>query len=114
MRTLAQFIAGVVFAAIAGASSAHPNHGDGPPIGKEQVPALGDRAVMLLVEAKQLPQSWRGRPVKEVSSRETPVGPVWVVSYENPGEPDRAKRTVYLFFDEFGNFIGGNHSGKLQ
>jgi hypothetical protein len=70
--------------------------------------------MVALVEAKQLAPSWQGKAAKDLRTEQTPFGLVWVMSYENPAETDRAKRTVYIFFDEFGNFIGGNHSGKVQ
>jgi hypothetical protein len=47
------------------------------------------------------------------SSRPTPKGPVWVVTYENPEEKNKAKRTLYIFIDEMGYFINSNHTGKL-
>jgi hypothetical protein len=114
MSGLTRFIAGVCFALSAGLASGHPNHGDGPPVAKEDLPALGQQTMKLLVEAKQLAPSWQGRPAKDVRSEQTPSGLLWVLSYENPTEADGTKRAVYLFFDEFGNFIGGNHSGKLR
>jgi hypothetical protein len=101
------------FVLFAAALSAHPNH-DGPPISKAELPGLGQRTLSLLVDAKQLPPSWRGKPVKDVSSRELPEGTLWIVSAENPGEADPAKRTVYMFFDELGNFVGGNHTGPMK
>jgi hypothetical protein len=113
MSAFMRFIACACFALVAGVAIAHPNHG-GPPVTREELPALGQRVMATLVEAKQLAPTWRGKPVKEISSRQLSEGPVWIVSVENPAEADKAKRTVYLFFDEFGNFIGGNHSGKLQ
>jgi len=48
-----------------------------------------------------------------VSRRQTPAGRLWVVSYEHPAESDRAKQTIYIFLDEFGNFVEGNYSGDL-
>jgi hypothetical protein len=113
MSAFIRFLASACFALLAGVASAHPNHG-GPPVTKEELPALGQRVMASLVDAKQLAPTWRGKPVKEISSRQVPEGLLWIVSLENPAEADNAKRTVYLFFDEFGNFIGGNHSGKLQ
>jgi hypothetical protein len=113
MNGLVRLAAAVLFALLAGALSAHPNH-DGPPISREELPALGQRTMSLLVDAKQLAPSWRGKPVKEVSSRQLPDGVVWIVTVENPGEADQAKRTVYMFFDELGNFLGGNHTGPLK
>jgi hypothetical protein len=113
MNVLMRLAAAALLALLAGLASAHPNH-EGPPISREELPGLGQRTMSLLVDAKQLAPSWRGKPVKEVSSRQLPEGMVWTVSADNPGEADPAKRTVYMFFDELGNFIGGNHTGPLK
>jgi hypothetical protein len=114
MTGFARFIAAACFALLASVASAHPNHGDGPPVAKEELPALGQRAIVALVQSKQLAPSWQGRAAKDVRSEQTPAGLLWIISYENPAETDRVKRTVHFFFDEFGNFLGGNHTGKLQ
>ena len=113
MIKLAATIAAVLVALCAAVASAHPNH-DGPPISKDELPGLGQRTVVLLVEYKQLAPSWAGKPVKEVFSRQLPEGLVWVVTAENPAEADKTKRTVYMFFDELGNFLGGNHTGLMK
>ena len=113
MTNSARLLVAACLALLAAALSAHPNH-DGPPISREELPRLGQRTVSLLVDAKQLAPSWRGKTVKEVSSRELPEGVVWIVSVENPGEANQGKRTVYMFFDELGNFLGGNHTGRLK
>jgi hypothetical protein len=112
MNVLMHLAAAALLALLAGVASAHPNH-EGPPISREELPGLGQRT-MSLVDAKQLAPSWRGKPVKEVSSRQLPEGVVWIVSADNPGEADPGKRTVYMFFDGLGNFIGGNHTGPLK
>jgi hypothetical protein len=113
MNDSMRLAAAALFALLAGAAAAHPNH-DGPPVSKEALPGLGQRTVVLLVEYKQLAPSWAGKPVKEVSSRQLRDGMIWVVTVENPAEVDKAKRTVYMFFDELGNFLGGNHTGELK
>jgi hypothetical protein len=113
MTRFAHLIAAACLALSASLVLGHPNHG-GPPVAKEDLPALGQRVVALLIDAKKLAPSWQGKPVKEITSRQLPEGLVWIVAVENPGEADKAKRTVFMFFDEFGNFLGGNHSGKLQ
>jgi hypothetical protein len=113
MSRLAQFAAGLCFALCAGLALAHPNHADGPPVAKDELPALGQRVMGSLVQS-QLASSWQGKTAKDVRSAQTPAGLVWIVSYENPAETDAAKRSLYIFFDEFGNFLGGNHSGRIQ
>jgi Family of unknown function (DUF6488) len=114
MSQFARVVVSVCFTLWVGLASGHPHHGDGPPVTREDLPALGQRAMVALVEAKQLAPSWQGKAAKDVRSEQTRAGLIWVLSYENPAETDRAKRTVYIFFDEFGNFLGGNHSGKVQ
>jgi hypothetical protein len=113
MNGIARIAVGALFALYLATAAAHPNHGDGRAVEKDEVPLLGERVVTLLVQDKRLAPSWRGIPAKEVASRPTSSGPVWVVSYENPREADKAKRTIYLFFDESGNYLGGNHSGQI-
>lgn len=113
MHKLARAIAAALWI-FSTSANAHPGHDEGPPVTKEEVTARGGRLVAILVNDKKLAPSWEGRPVKDATSRETSQGPVWIVSLENPAEADRAKRTVYFFFDEFGGFLGGNYSGKLQ
>src|SRR5215217_7978577 len=105
-----RLLAAAILALCMTGAGAHPFH-DGPPISKDELPGLGQRTVALLVDYKQLAPSWVGKPVKEVSSRQLPEGMIWVVAVENPAEVDKAKRTVYMFFDELGNFLGGNHTG---
>ena len=113
MNDLMRLAAAALFALLAGTASAHPNH-EGPPISREELPGLGQRTLTLLVEHKQLAPSWRGKPVREIASRQFAEGLLWVVTVENPAEADNAKRTVYMFFDEFGNFLGGNHTGRTH
>lgn len=113
MNPFRQMLVGSLFALFSLLAFAHPNHGDEAPMTKEDAIVGGARVVSLLVDRKQLAESWQKKQLKEVSSRQTPAGLVWVISYENPNENDKAKRTLYIFFDEFGTFIGGNHSGNL-
>ena len=94
-------------------ASAHPNHGDEAPISSAEASAIGSRAVSLLIDNRKLAESWQQKQLREVTSRQTSAGLVWVVRYENANEEDKTKRTLYIFVDEFGGFIGGNHSGNF-
>jgi len=113
MKLLRQALLGSLLAAIASLTFAHAGHGHGTPIPKDEVNVRAEQVVGFLIVGKKLARSWEKRQLKEVSSRESPDGLVWVVTYENPNETDKAKRTLYIFLDDLGNFIDSNHSGKL-
>jgi hypothetical protein len=113
MKIRARLIIASLLMLSALASHAHPFHGNVTPITKEDAGLLGERVVSLMVQGSKLPGSWRGRTPADISTRDTAQGAVWVVRYENPDEADVAKRTIYLFFDEYGNYLGGNYSGKM-
>lgn len=112
MKQLKHLLASVLFLVPLGLA-AHPGHGNEEPVTQEQAALNGDRVVVALVQSNKLAASWQGRAHKAIETRQTSVGPIWVVSYENAAESDKAKQTLYLFFDEYGGFIGGNHTGKF-
>jgi hypothetical protein len=103
--------AAMAFATVA--AHAHAGHDDEQPVSRESALIRADYARDQLVASKKLPASWQGKPQTFSSSRPTPKGPVWVVTYENPEEKSKAKRTLYIFIDEMGYFINSNHTGKL-
>ena len=113
MKTLAVILIAATVALSSVLALAHPNHGESPPITKDEASARGDSAVSMLVKDKQLPESWQKRLLRDVSSRQSPAGLVWVLRYENPVVSDKDQQTLYIFIDEFGNYLGGNHSGKI-
>ena len=49
-------------------------------------------------------------PVK-AEVRERPSGKEWVVSFRNDQEPVRAKRTLYVFLTEAGEYKAANYTG---
>ena len=112
MKAVLRLFLGAMLALVSISSFAHPDHGDETPVSKEQATLLAARAVALLVEQKHLAPTWQTKKLKDVATTETPMGPVWIVSFENPNETDKAKRLVYIYLDEFGNYLGGNHTGK--
>ena len=57
---------------------------------------------------------WANRQLKSASQRDTRNGPIWVIVYHNPGEPDATHATVYIFFDVLGNYLGANFTGPPQ
>ena len=114
MNPLKQLALGAILVALPHLVAAHPGgHGNEEPITQTQASKKAEQVFVSLVQGKRLGPSWQGKQPTNISSRQTPAGTIWVVTYDNPVETDQAKKILYLFLDEFGNFIGGNHSGKL-
>ncbi len=90
--------------------AAHPGgHG---PIDYEQALESGAMVVEEMVEGKYVDASWHGmRPIsaqRMIRNQEN----VWMVTVRNPDAPDPAKRMLYIFFDEFGDYLAANHTGR--
>lgn len=49
---------------------------------------------------------------KDVVTKATPAGVLWIITFNNPAETDKAKQTLYILLDGMGNYIGANHTGK--
>lgn len=112
MKTIKQLLIGAVLLLASGMALSHDDHGEDAPITKEVAAARGEMIVGALVEDKKLASSWQQKKQKEVASKVTPGGALWVVSFNNPAEKDKAKRTLYILLDDAGNYIGANHTGK--
>src|SRR4030095_5561660 len=113
MKLLGQALLGSLLAVIASLSFAHAAHEHRTAIPKDEVNVRAEQVVGFLIVGKRLPRSWEKRQLKDVSSRESPNGLIWVVTYQNPNESDKSKRMLYIFLDDLGNFIDNNYSGKL-
>lgn len=87
-------------------------HGDEPVVSQDEATARAGRAIDLLVEQQRLAPSWRGRKLKLVETTQAPMGPVWIISFENSEEANQAKRVIYIYLDDHGEYIGANHTGK--
>jgi hypothetical protein len=111
MKTYNKAIMGAAFLLAAALANAHGDH-DEAPITKEIASSRGDLVVNTLVMDRKLAGSWQKKQGKKVEGRATPAGAYWVVSYENAEEKAEDKRTLYIFLDELGNYIGANHTGR--
>lgn len=65
-----------------------------------------------LVKAGKLDASWQAAPLDKAELVDGKKGKEWKVTFQNPAAPDAAKRTLYVFFSQPGNFIAANHSGQ--
>jgi tRNA G18 (ribose-2'-O)-methylase SpoU len=112
MKTIKQSLIGAVLLLVSGLALSHGNHMEEAPITKEAAAARGEMIVGALVEDKKLASSWQQKKLKEVASKVTPAGALWVVSFNNPAEKDKGKQTIYILLDDVGNYVGANHTGK--
>ena len=70
------------------------------------------RAVVgTMVDRKIVGASWRTVAPASVATRERAGSKEWVVTFRNPKERARAKRTLYVFLSESGEYKAANHTG---
>ena len=112
MKTYNKALVGTAFLLAAALANAHGNH-DEAPITRDIASSRGGLVIKALVAEKKLARSWQKGPEKNIVNRATPAGVYWVISYENAAEKTADKRTLYIFLDELGNYIGANHTGQL-
>lgn len=65
-----------------------------------------------LVKAGKLDASWDTVKLEKAELVDGKKGKQWKVTFQNPAAPDAAKRTLYVFFSQPGNFIAANHTGQ--
>ncbi|MFC4159676.1 DUF6488 family protein [Chitinimonas lacunae] len=97
----------------ANAHGSHGSHGDEAPLTKESAATHGNQIVQQLIQDKKLPASWQKLTPSEVTNKQLFKGRMWVITYTNPQEKNAAKKTLYVFIDEFGNYVDANHTGGL-
>jgi hypothetical protein len=112
MKTIKQSFVGAIFMLASGMATSHGNHMEDAPITREVAAARGEMIIGALVEDKKLASSWQQKKLKDVASKVTPAGALWIISFLNPAEKDKGKQTIYILLDDAGNYVGANHTGK--
>ncbi len=106
-------IAILAFAAALGAFAnpavAHPDsHGEYVPQRRPISEMALDSVVKLVTQAK-LSATWaKAKPLKSEMRTKNGVQQ-WVVTFRNPSERIRAKRTLYVIMRDDGTFVSANH-----
>jgi hypothetical protein len=89
---------------------AHPGgHDDEYRPQRRPIAELAQESVVKLVTQAKLSASWaKAKPLKsEIRVKEG--AQQWVVTFQNPAERIRAKRTLYVLMTTEGTFISANH-----
>lgn len=86
-------------------------HGNKPATEAVVTDCAGKRKAAL-VKAGKLDASWQAAAFDKAELVDGKKGKEWKVVFQNPAAPDAAKRSLYLFFSQPGNFIAANHTGQ--
>lgn len=93
---------------------AHEGHDhDDESLTEKQVAALATKTLPSLIQGKKIAATWAQAKQEAVTIRSAAGKDVWVVTYKNPSATDASGKPLFLFFDDLGNFIEANQSGKL-
>ena len=104
-------ILAVAIALFSASALAHPGHDSFDVVAQPEAIQRADDILAMAIAKNVLDASWANKQLKGASTRDTANGPVWIVVFNNPREPDAAKRTVYIFLDPFGDYLGANFTG---
>jgi len=94
--------------AFAGTGHSH----DGP---FTEMEAIKDASAIVadFVQKGRLDASWSEVEATEVQKKTIEYSQQeWVVTFSNPSEPDPKKKTLYVFFNAYGEFSRFNFSGR--
>lgn len=110
-RTLIGLIALSSFISM-GAQS-HEGHDHEEELTEKQVSQLAAKTLPAVIQSKKLAASWSKAPQERVTVEQSDGKTVWVVSYKNPGGNVDQGSPLHLFFDDLGNFVDANQTGKV-
>jgi hypothetical protein len=94
---------------------AHEGHDhDEESLTEKQVAQIAAKTLPALVQAKKVGAGWATAQREQITIRPVAGKDIWVVTYQNPdGKVDDGK-PLHLIFDDLGNFVEANHTGKLR
>jgi hypothetical protein len=94
-------------------SMAHPGHDEEEPLTEQQVAELANKSLPELVKGKQVDAVWGKAQQQKVAQAKSDGKDIWVVTYKAAKGSAAGKELLYVFFDDLGNFLSANHTGKL-
>ena len=105
--------ASLLFAGVSVAHEGGHEH-DEEGLTDSSVGKLADSSLPKLVQAKKVAPQWASAKRDSVAQQKVAGKSVWVVTYKDPAaKVQSAEGTLYVFFDDFGNLLEANHTGKL-
>jgi hypothetical protein len=94
---------------------AHEGHDhDEESLTEKQVAQIAAKTLPALVQAKKVGAGWATAQREDVTIRPVAGKDIWVVTYKNPDGKLDGGQSLSLIFDDLGNFVEANHTGKLK
>ena len=91
---------------------AHEGHDhDEESLTEGEVKQLAAKTLPALIQAKKVAPSWSKAQPADVIIRPAAGKDIWVVTYKSAANP--AEKPLYLIFDDLGNFVEANQTGKV-
>lgn len=90
------------------------DHGGHPhePVRQDKAIESATDAVSKLVEKAKLDASWKAVKATGAEKKQFDKTVEWVVTFNNPAAPDKAKQNLYVFISLTGSYVTANFSGK--
>jgi hypothetical protein len=91
----------------------HHGHGHGAqkgPINKAQARVLGMDEIKVQIFQSKIDGSWANASFEKAELKEHDGHKEWIVTYTN--EQGKKGKKLYLFFEENGDFLSSNFTGK--
>jgi hypothetical protein len=91
---------------------AHEGHDHDEELTDKQVAQLATKALPSVIQSKKLSTAWSKAQRQDVTAESVNDKVIWVVSYKNPDGKADGGSNLYLFFDDLGNYVDANQTGK--
>lgn len=92
---------------------AHEGHDHDDSLTEQQVAQLAAKALPSLVQSKKIDAAWSKAQREDITIRPVDGKDIWVVTYKNPNGKVDGGKPLYLVFDDLGNFVEANRTGKV-
>lgn len=96
---------------LAGEGHDHSGHSH-EPVSQEKAIESATASVGKLVEKGKLDPSWKAVKATGAEKKQFDKTVEWVVTFNNPAAPDKAKQNLYVFISLTGSYNTANFSGK--
>lgn len=109
-----RIVLAALLAFIASHAFAHEGHDHDESLTEKQVVLIAGKTLPTLVQANKVGAAWAAAQRQDVIIRPVAGKDIWVVTYKNPDGKVDGGKPLHLIFDDLGNFVEANHTGKLK
>jgi Family of unknown function (DUF6488) len=91
----------------------HEGHDHEEDLTEKQVAQLAAKSMPAVIQSKKLAAAWSKAQQERITVEQAEGKVIWVVAYKNPDGKADSGNALYVFFDELGNYVDANHTGKV-